>query len=109
MGHHVWRIPPGSGGDLLLADRPILLPCCFYTLIPTGVLGVQVLVRAWVPLDEHHTMFWSISVPRTRSQTGVMRSQHQWTTVRWQHRAATVPAQHHGLVRTLEACGRRLQ
>jgi phenylpropionate dioxygenase-like ring-hydroxylating dioxygenase large terminal subunit len=38
----------------------------FYTLIPTGVLGVQILVRAWVPVDDHHTMFWSIAVPRTR-------------------------------------------
>jgi hypothetical protein len=38
----------------------------FYTLIPTGVLGEQILVRAWVPVDDHHTMFWSIGVPRTR-------------------------------------------
>jgi phenylpropionate dioxygenase-like ring-hydroxylating dioxygenase large terminal subunit len=38
----------------------------FYTLIPTGVLGVQILVRAWVPVDDHHTMFWSIAVPSTR-------------------------------------------
>ena len=35
-----------------------LLP--FYTMIPSGVLGRQVLVRAWVPLDDEHTMFWSI-------------------------------------------------
>jgi hypothetical protein len=42
-----------------------LLP--FYTMIPTGVLGVQVLVRAWVPIDDEHMMFWSISAPRTRS------------------------------------------
>jgi phthalate 4,5-dioxygenase len=46
----------------------------FYTLIPTGVLGVQVLVRAWVPLDDHHTMFWSISAPRTRPEAGLRRS-----------------------------------
>src|SRR5262245_62157724 len=26
----------------------------FYTMIPTGVLGVQVLVRAWVPVDDEH-------------------------------------------------------
>jgi phthalate 4,5-dioxygenase len=38
----------------------------FYTLIPTGELGTQILVRAWVPVDDHHTMFWSIAVPRTR-------------------------------------------
>ena len=35
----------------------------FYTMIPTGLLGAQVMARAWVPLDDHHTMFWSISGP----------------------------------------------
>ena len=35
----------------------------FYTMIPTGVLGVQVLVRAWVPIDDEHMMFWSIADP----------------------------------------------
>ncbi|MFQ6030325.1 MAG: Rieske 2Fe-2S domain-containing protein [Dehalococcoidia bacterium] len=44
-----------------------LLP--FYTLIPTGVLGVQVLFRAWVPIDDEHTMFWSIMQPGTRERT----------------------------------------
>jgi nitrite reductase/ring-hydroxylating ferredoxin subunit len=39
----------------------------FYTMIPTGVLGVQVLVRAWVPLDDDHMMFWSFAVPASRS------------------------------------------
>jgi nitrite reductase/ring-hydroxylating ferredoxin subunit len=38
----------------------------FYTMIPTGTLGVVVHVRAWVPLDDEHTMFWSMSVPRSR-------------------------------------------
>ncbi len=42
-----------------------LFPC--YTMIPTGVLGVQILVRAWVPIDDEHMMFWSMSAPRTRS------------------------------------------
>lgn len=42
----------------------------FYTLIPTGRLGVQVLVRAWVPLDDEHTMFWSIEAPQTRMRVG---------------------------------------
>ncbi|HEX5368641.1 MAG TPA: Rieske 2Fe-2S domain-containing protein [Dehalococcoidia bacterium] len=40
----------------------------FYTMIPTGVLGVQVLVRAWVPIDDDHMMFWSFAVPGSRSQ-----------------------------------------
>lgn len=37
----------------------------FFTMIPTGVLGKQVLVRAWVPLDDTHMMFWSFAAPRT--------------------------------------------
>jgi phthalate 4,5-dioxygenase oxygenase subunit len=32
----------------------------FYTQIPSGILGAQILFRAWVPLDERHTMFWVI-------------------------------------------------
>jgi len=37
----------------------------FYTMIPTGDLGRQVLVRAWVPIDDEHMMFWSMAVPET--------------------------------------------
>jgi nitrite reductase/ring-hydroxylating ferredoxin subunit len=42
----------------------------FYTLIPTGVLGVQIVMRAWVPLDDEHTMFWSMEAPGTRLRVG---------------------------------------
>ncbi|HSF06712.1 MAG TPA: Rieske 2Fe-2S domain-containing protein [Methylomirabilota bacterium] len=42
----------------------------FFTMIPTGVLGMQILVRAWVPLDDGHTMFWSIAAPRSRQGAG---------------------------------------
>jgi phthalate 4,5-dioxygenase len=42
----------------------------FYTMIPTGILGMQILVRAWVPQDDHHVMFWSIGVPRSRTGNG---------------------------------------
>lgn len=35
----------------------------FFTMIPTNTLGVQVIFRAWVPLDDNHTMFWSVSAP----------------------------------------------
>jgi phenylpropionate dioxygenase-like ring-hydroxylating dioxygenase large terminal subunit len=40
-----------------------LFPC--YAMIPTGELGQQVLVRAWVPVDDEHTMFWSLTVPKS--------------------------------------------
>ncbi len=33
----------------------------FYTLIPTGLLGNQIQVRAWVPLDDEHMLFFSMS------------------------------------------------
>jgi phthalate 4,5-dioxygenase oxygenase subunit len=42
----------------------------FYTMIPTGILGMQILVRAWVPVDDEHIMFWSLSVPRSRQGGG---------------------------------------
>jgi nitrite reductase/ring-hydroxylating ferredoxin subunit len=42
-----------------------LFPC--YTMIPTGTLGVAIHVRAWVPVDDEHVMYWSINVPASRS------------------------------------------
>src|SRR6266850_2194012 len=42
----------------------------FFTMIPTGVLGMQILVRAWVPVDDNHIMFWSINAPRSRTGNG---------------------------------------
>ena len=42
----------------------------FFTMIPTGILGMQVLVRAWVPVDDNHIMFWSIAAPRSRVGKG---------------------------------------
>jgi phenylpropionate dioxygenase-like ring-hydroxylating dioxygenase large terminal subunit len=38
----------------------------FYTMIPTGVLGLKVGVRAWVPIDDDHTMFWNLYTPAQR-------------------------------------------
>jgi nitrite reductase/ring-hydroxylating ferredoxin subunit len=37
-----------------------LFPC--YTMIPSGKLGEQILVRAWVPLDDEHTMYWGMMI-----------------------------------------------
>ena len=42
----------------------------FFTMIPTGILGMQILVRAWVPVDDNHVMFWSIAAPRSRVGNG---------------------------------------
>jgi phthalate 4,5-dioxygenase len=35
----------------------------FYTIIPTGVLGLKVGVRPWVPADDTHTWVWGINDP----------------------------------------------
>ncbi len=57
-----------EGGSMYGAYRPaagdmnywriaqFLFP--FYALIPTGVLGLSKLIRAWVPMDDDHTMFF---------------------------------------------------
>jgi hypothetical protein len=39
-------------------------------MIPTGVLGDQILARAWVPMDDTHTMFFSM----TKRALGVQRA-----------------------------------
>jgi phthalate 4,5-dioxygenase len=36
-----------------------LLPC--YTIIPTGALGDQVALNAWVPMDDEHTLYIRMS------------------------------------------------
>ena len=33
----------------------------FYAMVPTGVLGLEIRVRAWVPMDDEHTLFMTIS------------------------------------------------
>ena len=54
-----WR--PAEADTTYWRVAHFLLP--FYTMIPTSVLGWQILVRAWVPIDDEHTMFWNISGP----------------------------------------------
>ena len=49
-----------------------LLP--FYTQIPTGKLGLMVRFRAWVPIDDTHTMFWSVSATAPEAQGGGRRT-----------------------------------
>jgi len=35
----------------------------FYTQVPPGTLAVKRQFRAWVPLDDDHTLFWLVSAP----------------------------------------------
>jgi len=41
----------------------------FYTMVPVGVLGLNVGVRCYVPLDDEHTMVWNIE-PANRGAGG---------------------------------------
>lgn len=54
---------PADAGNLYHRIALFLFP--FWTMIPTGVLGHQVVARGWVPMDDEHTMFFSLT-PRVR-------------------------------------------
>ena len=71
-----------------------LLP--FYAMVPTGVLGLEVRFRAYVPLDDYHTMVWTIN--------GTKGSRPQVTTPRGT--PAFGPAQLDYLPNTTEWLGR---
>ena len=65
---------PADNGNLYWRIGLFLFP--FYAMIPTGVLGHQVLVRAWVPMDDEHTMFFGMTanrVPRIARGTNPTR------------------------------------
>jgi phenylpropionate dioxygenase-like ring-hydroxylating dioxygenase large terminal subunit len=56
---------PAEEGHTYWRTGQFLFP--FYTHIPTGVMGREIRTRAWVPLDDHHTMFvWM--APGVRSE-----------------------------------------
>jgi phenylpropionate dioxygenase-like ring-hydroxylating dioxygenase large terminal subunit len=42
----------------------------FYALIPTGDLGKIIRAQAWVPLDDHNTMYWGWQVAGTLAGRG---------------------------------------
>ncbi len=47
---------PGPEGQDYWRLANFLFPC--HTMIPTGVLGLQILARSWVPMDDEHMMFF---------------------------------------------------
>jgi phenylpropionate dioxygenase-like ring-hydroxylating dioxygenase large terminal subunit len=59
---------PAQPGHLYHRIALFLFP--FWTMIPTGVLGHQIVARGWVPMDDQHTMFFSLT-PKLR---GVQRA-----------------------------------
>jgi nitrite reductase/ring-hydroxylating ferredoxin subunit len=74
--HPTYQVADTPGGVMYGAIRPagegrkywriaqFLFP--FYALIPTGLLGHQIMVRAWVPLDDEHMMFFNMSKRHNR-------------------------------------------
>ena len=50
---------PARPGTLYWRIAHFLFP--FYAMIPTGVLGHQIVARAWVPMDDEHTMWFGCS------------------------------------------------
>jgi phthalate 4,5-dioxygenase oxygenase subunit len=46
---------PAEDGEVYWRTGQYLFP--FYTHIPTGVMGREIRTRAWVPLDDNHTLY----------------------------------------------------
>ena len=43
----------------------------FWAMVPTGVLGLEVRARAWIPMDDHHTLALTIGrLPRGTARVG---------------------------------------
>jgi phenylpropionate dioxygenase-like ring-hydroxylating dioxygenase large terminal subunit len=42
----------------------------FYAMVPTGVLGLEIRFRAYVPMDDDHTMMWTITANRSNRNSG---------------------------------------
>jgi phthalate 4,5-dioxygenase len=62
---HYWRI------------AHMLFP--FYAMIPTGTLGLQVFWRAYVPMDDYHTLMWT----QVGGREGDRRIQWKPNTTDW--------------------------
>jgi len=74
-----YEVVTTEGGVMYTAYRPaemdslyyriaqFLFP--FYAMVPTGVLGLEVRVRAWVPMDDNHTLALSMSKAGVRGGT----------------------------------------
>ncbi len=61
----------------------------FYTMTPTGLLGRQVIARAWVPMDDEHMMLFTMTprptaeVIATRARGGAIRPVLRPNTTGW--------------------------
>ncbi|HEY0583622.1 MAG TPA: Rieske 2Fe-2S domain-containing protein [Chloroflexota bacterium] len=86
-----YAIVDTDGGTMYGAYRPaappmnywriaqFLFPC--YALIPTGALGLEILTRAWVPMDDTHTMYFNMGTPGATAGmdfSGVLPNTADW-------------------------------
>jgi phthalate 4,5-dioxygenase oxygenase subunit len=64
----------------------------FYAMVPTGVLGLEVRFRAYVPMDDEHTMMWTVTgrrqaprgeIPRGSPQMGPVGLDYLPNTTDW--------------------------
>jgi phthalate 4,5-dioxygenase oxygenase subunit len=75
--HPRYEVVDSPGGTLYAAYRParpdtyywriaaFLMP--FYVMTPTGVLGLEKRFRAWVPMDDAHTLAITVGPPGVRA------------------------------------------
>ena len=61
---------PAGEGQYYWRFAQFLFP--FYVMIPTGVLGLQILTRAWVPMDDEHMMFFSMGSGASTAQSAAV-------------------------------------
>src|SRR6266568_9319533 len=74
-----FEVVPTEAGVMYTAYRPaeteslyyriaqFLFP--FYAMVPTGVLGLDVRVRAWIPMDDHPTVALTMAKPGVGAST----------------------------------------
>jgi phthalate 4,5-dioxygenase len=74
-----YEVVPTDAGVMYTAYRPaetdsvyyriaqFLFP--FYAMVPTGVLGLEVRARAWIPMDDEHTLALTMSRAGARGGT----------------------------------------
>jgi phthalate 4,5-dioxygenase oxygenase subunit len=60
---------PAGDGQAYWRYGQFLFP--FYVMIPSGVMGLQIWTRAWVPMDDEHVMFFSMHHVNTFTQRGL--------------------------------------
>jgi phthalate 4,5-dioxygenase oxygenase subunit len=78
---------PAGPGELYWRIAQFLFP--FYTMTPTGLLGRQIIARAWVPMDDEHMILYtmvlrpSADTEMTRARQGGSRPELLPNTTGW--------------------------